>query len=155
MKNRELYSKVIIRSVEHIFKQFLGDDSIEEVFDTQSNDESTIVVVEIDGMLRGEVVITLPTTTLDEITKHLLKKEKSTKKHHADVAGEIVNMITGTFANQMQFVKYELILSPPVFDDDPIAMKALYENVNLSFSSRFGGFDVDLYYKEKVKEYND
>jgi hypothetical protein len=27
-------------------------------------------------------------------------------------------------------------------------MKALYDNVNMSFTSSFGGFDVDFYYRE-------
>jgi hypothetical protein len=48
----------------------------------------------------------------------------------------------------MQFENHEIILSPPEFNDDPISMKALYDNINLSFTSGFGGFDVDLYYKE-------
>ena len=65
------------------------------------------------------------------------------------VAGEIANLITGTFANQLQFDDYDIVLSPPEFNDDPILMKALYDNVNLSFSSSFGGFDIDLYYKEE------
>jgi len=33
-------------------------------------------------------------------------------------------------------------------EEDPIALKTFYENINLSFKSSFGGFDVDLYYKE-------
>lgn len=149
MSNQNLYSKIILRSVEHIFRNFLGDETIEEVFEMQSGTDSIKVVVEIDGTLRGEIIVVLPASTLDMLTKQLIRTGKSVKKYHADVAGEIVNMITGTFANQMQFKNYNLLLSPPVFNDDPIAMKALYENVNLSFVSGFGGFDVDLYYKEQ------
>lgn len=75
-------------------------------------------------------------------------KPQSIKKHHADVAGEIANMITGTFANQLQYINYHVRLSPPDFNDDPITVKALYDNINVSFQSSYGGFDVDLYYKE-------
>lgn len=148
MTNQDLYSKIILRSVVHIFRQFLGDESIEEVYETQSRTDGIKAVVEINGTLRGEIIVTLPINTLNMITRQLMKKDTAIKKYHADVAGEIVNMITGTFANQMQFKEHNLLLSPPFFNDDPIAMKALYENVNLSFTSGFGGFDIDLYYKE-------
>ena len=151
MNSQDRYSKLIVRSVNHIFKKFLDDQSIEEVYEMQTGPEDHQVAVEIDGTLKGEIVINLPKGTLDMLTKKFLGpvNARSIKKHYSDVAGEIANLITGTFANQLQFDDHEIILSPPEFNDDPISMKALYDNINISFSSGFGGFDVDLYYKEK------
>jgi hypothetical protein len=48
----------------------------------------------------------------------------------------------------MQYDDHDIRLSPPEFNDDPIELKTLYSNVNLSFDSTYGGFDVDFYYKE-------
>jgi hypothetical protein len=48
----------------------------------------------------------------------------------------------------MQYAEHDIILSPPEYNDDPISLKTLYENVNLSFISSFGGFDIDFYYRE-------
>lgn len=150
MSNSERYSEFIVRSVDHIFKKFLQDESIEEVYETQTSEEDHQVAVEITGTLQGEIVINLPDNTLSLLTKKFIGGKKGAKKHYGDVAGEIANLITGTFANQMQFDEHDIILSPPEFNDDPISMKALYDNINLSFSSSFGGFDVDLYYKEDL-----
>ena len=76
------------------------------------------------------------------------KDARAIRKNCPDVAGELANLITGTFANQMQFLNHELRLSPPEVEEDPITLKTFYENINLSFKSSFGGFDIDLYYKE-------
>ena len=150
MSNSDLYSKIIVRSVDHIFKKFLQDESIEEVYESFSGENNHQVAFEIGGTVQGEIVINLPDPTLNLLTKKFIGNKKSAKKHYGDVAGEIANLITGTFANQLQFDDYDIVLSPPEFNDEPILMKALYDNVNLSFNSCFGGFDIDLYYKEKV-----
>ncbi len=149
MDSYAAYSKVLTKSVSHIFKKFLNDHDIEEVFEGQSGGKDPQVAVEINGTLRGEIVINLPQKTLNQISKKFIGNSKAriTKSVSADVAGELANLITGTFANFMQYSDHDLILSPPEFNDDPISMKALYDNVNISFLSSFGGFDVDLYYR--------
>lgn len=154
MSNYERYSRYLVRSVDHIFKNFLSDSSIEEVFESQSDNEDPIVSIELDGSLRGELVINLPLPTLDMLTKRIVPsvRKNSIKKHHPDVAGEIANLIAGTFVNQLQFVRHNVRPSAPEYNDDPLSIKALYENINLSFSSRFGGFDVDLYFQENPEE---
>jgi len=150
MGDYAIYSKYLVRSVNHIFKQFLGDASIEEVYETQCSPRDPRVAVEISGTLKGEIIINLPVKTLNVITKKFIgeRDSRSIKKYHLDVAGELANLITGTFANQLQYNNHSVILSPPEFEEDPITIKALYDNVNLSFNSAFGGFDVDLYFKE-------
>ncbi|NCN23688.1 MAG: hypothetical protein GW921_06060, partial [Gallionella sp.] len=70
------------------------------------------------------------------------------QKNSGDVAGELANLITASFANQLQYADHDILLTPPEFNEDPISMKALYENINLSFQSSFGGFDIDLYFRE-------
>ena len=151
MDNYQKYSKCIVRSVNHIFKNFLNDTGIEEVYESQSREKDPLVVVEIDGTLVGEIVINLPVKTLDLITKKFINKSdtKTIRKHHGDVAGELANLITGTFANQLQYADHVIHLAPPEFNDDPITVKALYDNINLSFVSSFGGFDIDFYYRMK------
>ena len=151
MSNYDRYSKYIARSVDHIFKNFLNDHSIHEVYETQSRKNDPKVTVEISGSMTGEIIINLPSKTLNLITRKVIPgvSNKSLKKHHEDVAGEIANLITGTFANQLQFFNHNVRLSAPDFNDDPIVLKTFYENINLSFSSDLGGFDVDLYYKEE------
>jgi CheY-specific phosphatase CheX len=151
MSGYDRYTKYLVRSVNHIFKHFLDDATIEEVFETQSRGKDSLVAVEIDGTIKGEIVINLPKNTLDRITMKFLntKDAKAIRQYHGDVAGELANMITGTFANQMQFLKHEIKLTAPEFNDDPISVKTLYENINLSFSSKYGGFDIDFYFKEK------
>jgi CheY-specific phosphatase CheX len=152
MNSYDRYYNCIIRSVDHIFKKFFNDNAITEVFESQSTGSDAKVAVEIDGSLLGEIILNIPKTTLNLLIKRMIPDAKpnarSLQKHYADVAGELANMITGTFANQLQFVEKDIRLSPPEFDTDLITMKALYENINISFESSFGGFDVDLYYRE-------
>lgn len=148
--NYEAYSRILTKSVNHIFKKFLNDSLIEEVFEAQAGHKDPQVAVEINGTLKGEVVINMPQKTLAQISRYFIGDQgaKLTRSVYADVAGELANMITGTFANLMQYANHDIILSPPEFNDDPISIKALYENVNMSFNSSFGGFDVDLYYRD-------
>jgi CheY-specific phosphatase CheX len=150
MIDTDRYSRYLVRSVNHIFKHFLDDASIEEVYETQSGTKDPLVVVEINGTMKGEIIINLPKKTLDGITMKFVNSSdvKTIRKYHGDVAGELANLITGTFANQMQFLKHDIKLNAPEFNDDPISMKTLYENINLSFSSKYGGFDIDFYFKE-------
>jgi CheY-specific phosphatase CheX len=149
MNDYDKYSKCIVRSVGHIFKNFLDDSMVQEVYTSQSSSKDHKVGVEIVGTIQGELVINLPDKTLALITKKFINKSdaKSIKKSYGDVAGELANLITGTFANQLQYVDHEIQLSPPEFNYDLVTMKALYENINLSFRSKYGGFDIDLYYK--------
>lgn len=151
MSDTDRYSKYLVRSVNHIFKHFLDDASVEEVYETQSKEKDPLVVVEIGGTMKGEIIINLPKKTLDGITMKFINSDdvKTIRKYHGDVAGELANLITGTFANQMQFLKHDIKLNAPEFNDDPIAMKTLYENINLSFCSKYGGFDIDFYYKDR------
>jgi CheY-specific phosphatase CheX len=150
MSNYNIFYKCIVRSVSHIFKHFFKDDLIDEVFNAQASKEDPVVCVELTGALKGEIIINLPVKTLNMLIRQLIPdvKPQAIKKHHADVAGELANLITGTFANQLQYINYNVRLSAPDYNEDPITIKALYDNINVSFLSSFGGFDVDLYYKE-------
>ncbi len=150
MSKYNVLYKCIVRSVDHIFKNFFNDGDIDEVFDAQSSKEDPSVYVEITGALKGEIMINIPVKTLNTLIKQLMPgiNSRSIKKHHADVAGEFANMITGTFANQLQYIDYNVKLSPPEINEDPITVKALYENINISFLTSYGGFDVDLYFRE-------
>jgi len=58
-------------------------------------------------------------------------------------------MITGTFANQLQFLNHDLILNAPEFENDPIPMKALYENISLTFESVFGLFEAEVFFRNE------
>lgn len=150
MNSYERYSRFIVRSVDHIFKNFLQDASVEEVYESQTSSRDHRVAIEFRGTIEGEIIINMPARTLDSITKKMLPdaNAKALKQYHADIAGEIANLITGTFANQLQFLKHDVRLLPPEIDDDPISLKALYDNINLSFTSVYGGFDIDLYYRD-------
>lgn len=143
------YSRLIVRSVNHIFKNFLKDHTIEEVLESQSSKGDPSVSVSISGSLKGELIINLPASTLDRITKYFFKSAsgRAMKKHYEEVAGEIANLITGTFANQLQFLNHTVRLSPPEFNEEDVTTRTLYDNINLSFNSQYGGFDVDLYYR--------
>ena len=123
MSDYDRYSKYLVRSVNHIFKHFLDDTSIEEVYETQSRIKDPLVVVEINGTMKGEIIINLPKKTLDLITRKFVNSSdaKTIRKYHGDVAGELANLITGTFANQMQFLKHDIKLNAPEFNDDPTA----------------------------------
>ena len=150
MSDYEAYTKILTKSVNHIFKQFLNDHQISEVYESQAGKKDHQVAIEIRGTLKGELVINLPQKTLNQISRKFIgdPKAKITKSISSDVAGELANLITGTFANLMQYADHDLILSPPEFNDDPISMKALYDNVNMSFTSSYGGFDIDFYYRD-------
>ena len=150
MNNYEVYSKILTRSVSHIFLKFLNDENLNEVYKGQCNKKDPKIAVEISGTLKGEIIINMPQKTLNKISRKFIgdNKARITKKISADVAGELANLITGTFANLMQYAKHDLRLAPPEFNEDPITMKALYNNVNISFESSFGGFDIDLYYRD-------
>jgi len=150
MNEYDTYSKILAKSVNHIFKKFLNDNDIAEVYESQANEKDPLIAVEINGTLKGELIINMPQKTLDQISRKFIgnSKAKISKSMRADIAGELANLITGTFANLMQYAEHDLILSPPEFNDDPINLKTLYDNVNISFTSSFGGFDVDFYYRE-------
>ncbi|MDY6969063.1 MAG: hypothetical protein SVR08_10485 [Spirochaetota bacterium] len=149
MTTYDRYYKCIVRSVDHIFKSFFNDPSIAEVYEIQARNKFHNVSIELDGTLCGELIIRLPNQTLNSFIKKLVPgvESRSLRKYQADVAGEVANLITSSFVNQLQFINHSIILSPPDFNDDPIQLKTLYENINVSFSSDLGGFDVDLYYK--------
>ena len=149
MNEYETYSKILTKSVNHIFKKFLNDNSIVEVYESQAKKNDPLVAVEIRGTLYGEITINMPQKTLDQISKKFIgnQKAKVSKSTSVDIAGELANLISGTFVNLMQYAEHDLTLLPPEFNDDPINMKTLYDNVNISFTSSFGGFDVDFYYR--------
>ena len=150
MSSYEDYSRILTKSVSHIFHKFLQDENLSEVYEGQSNGKDPKVAVEISGTLKGEIIINMPQKTLTQISRKFIgdPKAKITKNVSADVAGELANLITGTFANLMQYARHDIRLSPPEFNEDPITMKALYNNVNISFLSSYGGFDIDLYYRD-------
>lgn len=151
MNDYDRYSVLLVRAVKHIFKKFLDDNNLEEIYETQTSKSDPSAAVEIDGSLSGELIITFPIDTLASITAQFTgsSDHKVIGESLGDVAGEMANLITGTFANQMQYADQDILLSPPEFNEDPIEVKTLYENINLSFDSDFGGFDIDLYYKEE------
>ena len=152
MDNYDKYSRFIIKSVDHIFKNFLNDSTIDEVYTIQSSKNDPKISVEISGSLSGEIIIIIPVNTLNRITKFFIPniQSKKMKDHHQDIAGELANLITSTFANILQYAEHNVRLSAPEFNNDPIELKAFYENINISFSSDYGGFDIDLYYKEDI-----
>ena len=144
------YANLMKKSINHIFASLFNDQSIKEVYDSLIHEKSTQVAVEFKGTLRGEIIIKLPKKTLTGMARKFITSPNSriSKKVSEDVAGEIANLITGTFANQLQYLNHEIILLPPEINNDPISMKALYENINLSFQSDFGGFDIDLFFRK-------
>lgn len=147
------YNKAVERAVIHIFSNLLQDDSIEEVFHSQTEKNDPKVWIEVEGTIEGEIAITLTKETLKNLTKHFHPKSRGRAViiNQRDVIGELANLITGTIANQLQYINHEVRLLPPEFEEDPISMKALYENINLSFNSNFGGFDIDLYYRDLLQ----
>lgn len=147
------YAKGVENSVKHIFNNFLNDNSVTEVFASQtgkSNPDYHKVWIEIDGTFEGEIAILLPRDTLMNLTKYFNPsvKQSALKAAMRDVSGELANQITGTLANQLQYIDHTVRLAPPEFDDDPIQVKAFYDNISISFSTSFGGFDIELYYKD-------
>jgi CheY-specific phosphatase CheX len=150
MSDYDVYSRYLVRSVSHIFKNFLDDREVEEVYETQCDGNYSQVAVEFKGSMVGEIIINLPPGTLRGITKKFVQKNDSRviNRSKRDVAGELANLITGTFANQLQYADHYLRLSAPEHDEDPLTVKALYDNINLSFQSLYGGFDIDLYFRD-------
>ena len=88
MDGYDKYSKYIVKSVNHIFKRFLDDSSVEEVYEMQARENDPQVAIEIDGTISGEIVINLPQDTLDLITRKFIgsKNKKSVKNSNGDVA---------------------------------------------------------------------
>ena len=115
MSNYEIYSKILTKSVNHIFQKFLNDENLAEVYEGQCKGKDPKVAVEISGTLKGEIIINMPQKTLNQISKKFIgdSKARITKKVSADVAGELANLITGTFANLMQYSRHDIRLSPP------------------------------------------
>ena len=147
---RKKYNKGLERSVVHIFNNFLSDTSIREVTDSQAGSKHHNVWLEMNGTFEGEMQITLTDNLITELIHFFHKDRNIRKTRHVihDVIGEIANLISGTFVNQLQYIGHDIKLSPPEFEEDPISMKALYNNISLSFESALGGFDIDIYYKD-------
>ena len=146
------YANLMTKSVNHIFQTLLNDQSLREIYDSslREKEDSLKVAVEFKGTLRGEIVILFSKKTLTEIAKVFFSGTSSrvSKKMREDVAGELANLITGTFANQIQYLQHDILLSPPEINNDPIQIKALYDNINVPFESSFGKFEVDLFFKK-------
>jgi CheY-specific phosphatase CheX len=153
MNNYERYTRILARSVDHIFKHFLYDNDIKEVFTNQSTPNDPRVTIQLDGTMKGELIINFPEQTLHQLTKNFFINAKGNiKKYYPDVAGEVANLIAGTFINQLQFIKHNLKPSPPEYNEEHTTLKTLYQNINLSFESRFGSFDLDFYYKDLLHQ---
>jgi CheY-specific phosphatase CheX len=150
MRIEEKYMRFLLKAVKYIFRKFLNDEKIEEVFEFNFKGKLNQIIIEFSGTLKGEIIIHLPQDTLKKITKKFIStsNERTLRQYYKDVSGEVVNQITGTFANQMQYEGHNIILTPPEFNDDPISIKALYENINMCFYSSYGPFEVDLFFRE-------
>ena len=74
MENYDRYSKLIIKSVNYIFKNFLFDNSIKEIYESETTENDPRISIEIDGRIEGEIIINFPTKTLNQITKHFYQK---------------------------------------------------------------------------------
>lgn len=146
------YSKCLERSVLHIFNNLFQDKSITEIYESQSKKSAPMVAIEFDGTFQGEILFSVPKSTLKALGKKINPDftSKMTKSHYNDIAGELANMITGTLANQLQYIDHNIRLYPPEFDQDMINLKTFYDTITMSFTSEFGGFDIDLYYKDNI-----
>lgn len=149
-ENYRKYSKCLERSVKHIFENFLNDQSVSSIAKECGKCDYK-VWLEIEGSFCGEILLKFPEVTIKKITEkmHPGIKGKALKQAAVDLTGELANMITGTFANQMQFLNHELLLNAPEFENDPIPLKALYDNITLSFESEFGYFDAELFFRNE------
>ena len=149
-ENYRKYSKCLERSVKHIFTNFLGDASVKTVAEACKKADYK-VWLEIEGSFCGEIFLKFPDGTMKKITEQLYSdvKGKALKQASMDIMGELANMITGTFANQLQFLNHDLILNAPEFENDPIPMKALYENISLTFESDFGLFEAEVFFRNE------
>ena len=151
MSSYRKFSQCLERSVKHIFTNLFKDPSIDEIFDREPSDIGKTVMIEMDGTVKGALRIQLPALTIKSLAKTIDPGAKG--KHFSetaeDVAGEMGNLIAGTFVNQLQYINHSIRLFPPEFGDDLLGTTALYENVNMTFQSAYGLFMVDLFYKEK------
>lgn len=145
------YSQCLERSVKHIFNNLFEDLSIDEIFEKDRISGGITVLIEMDGTLKGALRIRLPDATVKSLTKKMHPTAKSSKnrEHMEDIAGEMGNLIAGTFANQLQFIRHSIRLFPPEFGDDLVGITTFYENINMIFESAYGLLAVDLFYKEK------
>lgn len=150
MSNYNKYVKCLERSVIHIFTTFLKDENITDTVESHTNKDDFKVWIEINGTFEGEIEIRFPEKTIHNISKYFLPKQKGLKACYTDIAGELANQITGTLANQLQYINHKIHLSPPEFEEDPIQMKTLYENICLSFHTSFGGFDIETFFKDRL-----
>jgi CheY-specific phosphatase CheX len=152
-ENYRQYSKCLENSIVHIFNNLFNDKSISEIYDSQSSGKAPTVAIEFEGSFHGEILFSLPKKTLKALNKKVNPEiKKMSSSHYNDLAGEIANLVTGTLANQLQYIQHEITLNPPEFDKDIIKLKTFYDTITMSFVSDFGGFDVDLYYKDTIYE---
>lgn len=153
MSQYRIYSKCLIRSVEYIFNNLLEQEFIDLSAETQAKNGTLTVSVEVAGTLQGELIYLYPQATIRKVFGKMMPNgpKKMGKNAMVDVAKELSNMITGNFVNQMQYLDHDIIVHPPeIRDEKEEYMRALFESVNLSFTSSLGGFDVDFYYREKL-----
>jgi CheY-specific phosphatase CheX len=144
------YSLCLERSVKHIFSSLFKDPSVDEIFEAAPVKGAYTVLLEMDGTMKGALRIQLPKKTIRALAQ---KMDPSTsgsalEEHSEDIAGEMANQIAGTFANQLQFVQHSIRLFPPEFGNDLVGLTTFYENINMIFSSKYGTFEIDLYYKD-------
>jgi CheY-specific phosphatase CheX len=149
--NYRKYNMCLERSVKHIFTNLFNDPTIDEIFEKDRVAGGCTVLIEMDGTLKGALRIRLPHATIRSLTKKINPKLKGAKitEHIEDIAGEMGNLIAGTFANQLQFIDHTIRLFPPEFGDDLVGITTFYDNINMIFESKYGILAIDLFYKEK------
>jgi CheY-specific phosphatase CheX len=144
------YSLCLERAVKHIFSSLFRDPSVDEVFETTPVKNAYTVLLEMDGTMKGALRIQLPKKTIRALAQKMNPSTPNSalEEHSEDIAGEMANQIAGTFANQLQFIQHSIRLFPPEFGNDLVGLTTFYENINMMFSSKYGNFEIDLYYKD-------
>ena len=144
------YSLCLERAVKHIFTSLFGDPSVDEVFEAPPIKSAYTVLLEMDGTMKGALKIQLPKKTIRALAQKMFTNSSASQieEHSEDIAGEMANQIAGTFSNQLQFIKHSIRLFPPEFGEDLVGLTTFYENINMVFESKYGNFEIDLYYKD-------
>ncbi len=144
------YENTVQRAVTHIFGQFLNDISIKALKRAQGVKEGLKVLIKIEGAMKGELALILPTGTIGMIAQKYdtCADNSSINEYHKDIAGEIANQVAGAFINQLIFDDKEIKLFPPEFDTNTKRAKTSQKAINQTYSSSFGKFNIDLNYRE-------
>lgn len=149
MERTTRYKEIIKKSVSHIFTTMLQSQSCDQI-DLLLDEDIYSIVITCKGSLQGDFHFTYCKKTIANIVSYFNQKnyDKHNESDLKDIAGEISNLIAGTFVTRLRFNKNDIKISHPQHDKTFQENRRTYKDFNLSYSSDYGDMGISFSFKD-------